>query len=46
MKKTNPIADEKDLVRQLIAWILRQEEVPTKDKVEEVASGFVLCAEL
>lgn len=40
MKKTNPIADEKDLVRQLIAWILRQEEVPTKDKVEEVARGL------
>ncbi|MYG41447.1 MAG: endonuclease [Nitrospira sp. SB0677_bin_15] len=40
MKKTNPIADEKDLVRQLIAWILRQEEVPTKDKVEEVARSL------
>ncbi len=40
MKTTNPIADEKELVRQLIAWILRQEEVPTKDKVEEVARGL------
>lgn len=37
MTKTNPVADEKELVRQLIAWILRQEETPTKDKVEELA---------
>ena len=36
MTKANPVADEKELVRQLIAWILRQEEIPTKDKVEEL----------
>lgn len=40
MKKTNPVADAKDLVRQLIDWILRQDEVPTKDKVREVAEGL------
>lgn len=40
MKKTNPVADAKDLVRQLITWILRQEQAPTRDKVEEVARGL------
>ena len=37
MKTTNPVADAKELVSQLIAWILRQEDAPTKDKVGEVA---------
>ena len=37
----NPITDEKELVRQLILWITRQEEVPTKDEVERIAKGLV-----
>lgn len=37
----NPVTDEKELVRQLISWITRQEEVPTKDEVERVAKGLV-----
>lgn len=38
--KKNPIRDEKELTRQLILWISRQEEVPTKDKVKQVAESL------
>ena len=36
----NPATDEKDLVRQLISWISRQQEVPTKDEVKRVAESL------
>ena len=37
--KTNPIADEKELTRQLIFWILRQDKdrIPTRNDVEKAA---------
>ena len=38
---TNPITDEKDLASQLISWITRREEVPTKDEVEKIAKSLV-----
>ena len=40
MTKTNPVADEKNFVSRLIDWISRQEEVLTKDKVEQAAMNL------
>ena len=37
---TNPITDEKVLTSQLILWITRQDEVPTKEEVEKTAEGL------
>lgn len=38
---TNPIHDEKELIRQLIFWITRQEGVPTKDEVHRIAKDLI-----
>ncbi len=35
--KTNPVADEKEFVKQLIFWISRQEGTPTRNEVEKTA---------
>ena len=40
MTKTNPVADEKNFVSRLVDWISRQEEVPTRDKVETRGKVF------
>ena len=40
MTKTNPVVDEKNFVSRLIDWISRQEEVLTKDKVEQAAMNL------
>ena len=37
MTKPNPVADEKNFVSRLVDWISRQEEVPTRNKVEHAA---------
>ena len=35
--KSNPVADEKELVNLLISWISRQDETPTRNEVEKKA---------
>lgn len=35
--KSNPVADEKEFLRQLIFWISRQEGTPTRNEIEKIA---------